>query len=332
MRSLSALLPWAVMLVACGQVQALDQRVEGVHRRLEIVLGSGAYYCAPRELALSRAHLEFARVELRHGDLRRSEQHVVEAELQAGAAGRLSPPERCATGGSQVPVSIPTADGPDADGDGIADRDDQCPAEAEDVDGHLDTDGCPELDNDGDGLPDSSDSCPNQPEDRDGFQDEDGCHDADNDGDGVDDAIDRCPDVPGTVSSQGCRRLKYKALEVTERDLRITSPILFDANSATIRSVSFEILDAVAQALADHDDIELEVQGHTDSQGDDRRNLELTQRQAEAVKAYLVRAGIAASRLTANGYGETRPIESNRTSQGRAINRRVEFVRTDSAP
>jgi len=310
----------------------LEQRLADVQRRVENALGSGAYYCAPRELALSRAHLEFARLELEHGDQARAEQHLVEAELNAGAAQRLSPAERCARGGEVVAVALPTTDGPDADADGVADGADQCPNEAEDLDGHLDTDGCPDPDNDGDGLDDVADMCPYQPEDIDGFQDEDGCNDPDNDGDGVNDAIDRCPDVPGTVASQGCRRLKYKGLEITERELRTTEPVVFDEGAATIRSVSHELLDTVARALAEHPSIAVEVQGHTDSPGDDQQNLELSTQRAEAVKQYLIDAGVDPARLTAKGYGETRPIESNRTSQGRALNRRIDFVRTETAP
>jgi OOP family OmpA-OmpF porin len=66
--------------------------------------------------------------------------------------------------------------------------------------------------------------------------------------------------------------------------------------------------------------------------GNDRGNLELSEAQGRSVVAYLVQNGIDAARLTSQGYGETRPIESNQTSQGRNINRRVEFVRSDTAP
>lgn len=92
----------------------------------------------------------------------------------------------------------------DRDDDAIADRADTCPDQAEDHDGHLDEDGCPDLDNDGDGLADTADACPNDPEDLDEFEDDDGCPEPDNDGDTLVDAEDECPLAPGTVDHRGC--------------------------------------------------------------------------------------------------------------------------------
>ncbi len=314
----------------CARAHELDQSIGGVQRRLEQVLSSGGYTCAPRELALARAHLEFARVELAQGNPGRAAEHLRDAELNADAAARLSPVQRCGSAGGVVP-EIPHTEEPDADHDGVPDEADQCPNEPEDLDGYQDDDGCPDTDNDHDGVPDQLDRCPTQPEDTDGYQDADGCPDPDNDADGVVDSLDRCPLEPGTALNQGCPRLRYKGVEVTPAALRLTEPVLFDSDTAVIRSVSQPLLDTVVAALKEHPEITLEVQGHTDSLGDDAHNMRLSQSRAEAVMAYLVSHGIAASRLTAQGYGETRPIESNRTSQGRDINRRVELVRTDKA-
>ncbi len=96
----------------------------------------------------------------------------------------------------------------DTDEDGLIDVEDQCPADAEDVDGYEDSDGCPDVDNDGDAIPDDADKCPGDPEDIDGFDDTDGCPDNDNDKDGLPDVSDRCPDkaenVNGFEDEDGC--------------------------------------------------------------------------------------------------------------------------------
>jgi outer membrane protein OmpA-like peptidoglycan-associated protein len=121
----------------------------------------------------------------------------------------------------------------------------------------------------------------------------------------------------------------YQDVEVTSTGIVIHQQIFFEFNRAVIRPQSFPILDTVAQVLRDFPDIAIEVQGHTDSRGNDAFNLRLSQQRADAVRQYLINQGIASSRLTARGYGETMPIESNATTEGRAMNRRVEFVRTD---
>ena len=211
---------------------------------------------------------------------------------------------------------------PDNDNDGILDAADKCPNEA----GPMQNMGCPILDKDGDGLNDNVDKCPNEPEDKDGFQDDDGCPDLDNDADGVPDDRDDCPMVPGPVDNKGCPR-KYSLVQVTKDRIEIKKQIKFATGSAKIVGAESEkILDEVALALKDNAQIKkVRVEGHTDSVGDDSRNLKLSQNRANSVMSALIARGIDPGRMEAIGYGETKPIASNSTSAGKAENRRTEF-------
>ena len=219
---------------------------------------------------------------------------------------------------------------PDNDQDGIVDVKDKCPNEPEDKDGFEDAGGCPDPDNDQDGLLDDQDKCPNTPEDLDGFQDEDGCPDPDNDGDGIPDVKDTCPNKPETVNrfedEDGCPDNSRARVQISKRRIKIKDKVYFKTNKAKIRKRSFKLLDEVAKILVDNPQItKLRVEGHTDSRGPDRYNMKLSQRRAEAVRAYLVARGVEAARLEAKGYGETRPVASNKTRKGRAANRRTDF-------
>lgn len=101
--------------------------------------------------------------------------------------------------------------------------------------------------------------------------------------------------------------------------------IFFDFDKATLKSESFEELDKVVNFLNDNPSLEIEISGHTDSKGADDYNLSLSQGRAESVVDYIISKGIAEFRLVAKGYGETVPLETNETDEGRATNRRVEF-------
>jgi outer membrane protein OmpA-like peptidoglycan-associated protein len=155
--------------------------------------------------------------------------------------------------------------------------------------------------------------------------------DADRDNDGILDKDDACPDDPenynGVQDDDGCPDDEPRNLVVDTGSVLVTlEGIEFEFDKAIIRPTSFHVLDAVAKALVDNPDIELvEVQGHTDEQGSDDYNLDLSQRRADAVVAYLVDKGIAAARLSSHGYGETDPIDPAHTQAAYRKNRRVVF-------
>ncbi len=101
--------------------------------------------------------------------------------------------------------------------------------------------------------------------------------------------------------------------------------IFFDFNSAKLKPESYSELDMLIEFLKQHPDIKVEVSGHTDSLGRFSYNMKLSQRRAQAVVNYLIQHGISKDRLVAKGYGPTKPIASNKTPEGRALNRRVEI-------
>lgn len=247
----------------------------------------------------------------------------------------------------------------DSDGDGIVEAADRCPNEPEDVDGFKDVDGCPDPDNDADAILDRQDGCPDAPEDADGWMDDDGCPDPDNDGDGILDRDDDCPNNRGDISARGCPTADADGDGVGDADDRCpTEPetpngyldqdgcpdqgggtriavtptrietgdgIAFVEGSATLKGSSAVVLDEVARTLRDAGKRRLRIEGHTDASGDASAKLVLSRQRAEAVLAYLVARGVAASRLEAAGFGGQRPIDTNRTASGRAANNRVEL-------
>jgi len=221
----------------------------------------------------------------------------------------------------------------DNDNDGIPDNKDGAPNLPEDIDGFQDKDGIPDLDNDNDGIPDTADKCPNKAEDFDGFQDDDGCPDLDNDGDGIPDTADKCPNKPETFNGykdeDGCPDKKPTPPFVEKGKKVIFKGITFAPGKATLTEEAKRVLDKVYESLRDNPTIRVEIRGFTDSIGSAAANLNLSQRRADAVKDYLVKKGIKFDRLNAIGYGEANPIASNKTKEGRAKNRRIEFVRIE---
>jgi OOP family OmpA-OmpF porin len=215
----------------------------------------------------------------------------------------------------------------DSDGDGVIDRKDQCPNTPKGA--KVDTKGCP-LDSDGDGVFDGLDRCPDTPA---GVKvNADGCP-LDTDGDGIPDYKDSCPTVPAPGTPDGC---PPKAVEPEPTPAPAVEPapvrkltlegVNFATDSAKLRPESMAILDSAAATLKEWGEVKVEVAGHTDSVNSDAYNLKLSQRRAEAVRAYLIKQGVAAERLTAKGYGESMPVADNKTAAGRAKNRRVELI------
>lgn len=214
----------------------------------------------------------------------------------------------------------------DKDSDGVEDGKDRCPDTPRGA--KVDATGCP-SDTDRDGVWDGIDRCPGTPT---GAKvDTTGCP-LDGDRDGVYDGIDQCPDSPpgANVDGTGCVPESPKApliLDEMKKSL-VLEGVNFASDSAQLTQDSRLVLDEVAASLRDWPEVHVEIGGHTDSTGSDDHNLDLSQQRAESVRQYLISRGVAASRMTAVGYGETRPIASNDTKAGRFENRRVELVRT----
>ncbi len=227
---------------------------------------------------------------------------------------------------------------PDTDGDGIPDKNDECP----DVAGPAEFNGCP--DTDGDGIVDKNDACPDvagpkalqgcPDSDNDGIADKDdkcpteagpkangGCPWPDTDGDGVVDKDDLCPNVKGTVANKGCPEVTEEVMKQLNEYGRT---ILFNSGKSSFKQETMPVLEAMTKIFKEYPHAQFTIEGHTDSDGSEKFNQKLSEERAAAVKGFLVENGIAADRLTSSGYGETKPIASNKTAKGKAQNRRVE--------
>lgn len=209
----------------------------------------------------------------------------------------------------------------DTDGDGVPDYLDRCNDTPVEAYATIDEYGCPK-DTDGDGVPDYLDKCPDTPVEAKGMVDEYGCP-KDTDGDGVPDYQDNCPTVPGTVENNGCPEIKK---EVRSLFTKAMQGIQFETGKAVIKKSSNAILKQIAQVFIENPTYQVEIQGHTDNVGNEDLNLQLSEKRANAVRDFLIKEGVEPNRMTAVGYGDTRPVASNKTAKGRAQNRRVEFV------
>jgi outer membrane protein OmpA-like peptidoglycan-associated protein len=200
---------------------------------------------------------------------------------------------------------------PDTDGDKVRDLDDRCPQVA----GLVALQGCP--DTDGDGVADGDDKCPTVS----GPRENGGCPWPDTDGDGVLDKDDRCVNVRGTVANQGCPEITE---EQVQRLNAYARTILFNSGKATFKEATFPVLQNIASILKEYPTARFVIEGHTDSDGSNALNQTLSENRAAAVVGYLIENGIDRSRLMSAGFGETKPITTNKTAAGKAQNRRVE--------
>ncbi len=236
-------------------------------------------------------------------------------------------------------------DNSDSDGDGVNDDRDECAGTPAGT--RVMANGC-ESDRDSDGIPDQQDRCPNSPEGA--IVDSLGCEN-DSDGDGVVDRLDRCGNTASgvVVDKQGCAldtdgdgianaadrcpntatgaKVDVHGCQIQDRI--VLKGVNFATASDRLTADSTRVLDDAAATLLAHPELTIEVAGYTDNRGSRGYNIRLSQARAEAVVAYFISKGVAASRLTAVGYGPANPIASNDTAEGRLQNRRVELHITE---
>jgi len=236
-----------------------------------------------------------------------------------------------------APLPLPPVEVPkDRDGDGVLDENDKCP----DVAGVTSLQGCP--DKDGDGIIDGEDKCPDvaglakyqgcpvPDTDKDGINDENdkcidvagvaryqGCPIPDTDGDGVNDEEDKCPTEKGLAENKGCPVLADFAFNADN--------VQFVTGSAKLLAPAKTELNKGVAILMEHPALSVAINGYSDIIGKAASNLILSQKRADAVKAYFIAKGISADRLTATGFGVENPVADNKTAAGRTKNRRVEF-------
>ncbi len=227
---------------------------------------------------------------------------------------------------------------------------DYCPTEP----GELAFSGCSNPDSDDDGICDpwvkeagfeekfakfctDVDACPDVRGTKENF----GCPNPDSDGDKVCDpwvadkglldkfadkctAVDKCPFEKGVIEENGCPPPR-KFIVVTETEIQLNEQFQFKTGKATLLPGSNELLDEIATVLRDNPTIEIAIEGHTDNKGKAKSNQKLSQNRAKAVLDALAKRGIDKKRMHSAGYGQDRPIATNDTDEGRALNRRVEI-------
>ena len=218
----------------------------------------------------------------------------------------------------------------DNDGDGLADTADKCPLDAEDVDGFKDDDGCPDKDNDGDGVADDADKCPLASEDRDGVSDTDGCPDPDNDGDGLLDTVDKCPreaeTINGNDDDDGCPDRGNALVVVSPDRLETLEAIQFVGGSRIAKS-SHNVLGQVGATLrANREIVRVRITVHVQPTNNRAADKRLSEQRANAIREWLTDWGVDPLRLQASGFGGTKPLVAPSSRGASQINNRVELI------
>lgn len=204
----------------------------------------------------------------------------------------------------------------DTDGDGVADPDDACPSVA----GLKQFQGCP--DTDGDGVTDAADKCPTVA----GPASNGGCPELDSDKDGVIDKEDACPTVAGPASNKGCPEVTEQVLQ----DLKVQARAVYFVTGKAVLATADKgatdgRLEAIKEILKNYPNAKFAIEGHTDSTGSAKVNQKLSEDRAKVVMDKLIEKGVNPANLTSAGFGSTKPVASNKTKEGRALNRRTEI-------
>jgi OOP family OmpA-OmpF porin len=209
----------------------------------------------------------------------------------------------------------------DSDGDGVPDRNDDCPGTPKGV--KVNDRGCP-ADSDGDGVPDYVDNCPNTPKGE--VVDRYGCSVIpDDDFDGVLNEVDQCPDTPygKRVDKNGCQIVRAQPAPMK---ILVLGDILFDFDRDSLKEAAKVKLSAEFKAIKELGPKTIIIEGHTDSIGSDEYNRVLSTKRALAVKKLMVSNGLLdAKSIRTVGFGKLYPIATNKTDEGRLKNRRVEI-------
>ncbi|MBI4953270.1 MAG: OmpA family protein [Myxococcales bacterium] len=218
---------------------------------------------------------------------------------------------------------------PDGDNDGVADTKDACLTVAGEPSDDPAKNGCPN-DADGDGIVDRKDACPKLAGPESTNPKWHGCPE-DGDGDGIPLAKDACPDQKGSPSADPAQNGCSELISVTDGEIVIRQQVQFISDGKSVHDTvsrdSEKLLAEVRDAILAHPEFEVvEVQGHTDDNGGEEYNMQLSQARASAVRDWLTSHGVPSERVVAKGYGFSRPLGDNRIKTGRAANRRVQFM------